>query len=143
MRSVLIFALGFVAGAGCLHLYERHTAGRGGEEAWEAKVDSLFDAFVGGESLEMEEYEDDDITFLETAGECVTDMDRLEVYRVLDSGNAIAFAGVLQVVLLRKRGELLYSGQIVKIPRGYCARQVGVYRPSSYRTYPVVKIDKK
>lgn len=161
MRGVIIFVLGFVAGAGCLYLYERQSAeyrAASAEEAWNARVDSLrnalLDAFVGGVSSIGAKEEDDGITYLDEPGECVTELD-LKVVQVLESGNAIAkgitswlggiarTSGGAEVLLLRKDGDLYYSGQIVKIPKGYCARQVGVYRQSSYSTYPVVRIVEK
>lgn len=160
MRGVFIFVLGFVVGAGCFYLYERRSAeykAEEAEEAWAARVDSLrnalLDAFVGGFSGGGVGEVDDGITYLDTPGECVTDRD-LKVGRVLESGNAIArgvtswLDGValtsgIEVLLLRKDGDLYYSGQVVKISKGYCARQVGVFRESSYSTYPVVRIEKK
>ncbi len=165
MRGVFIFVLGFVVGAGCFYLYERRSAeykAEEAEEAWAARVDSLrnalLDAFVGGFSRggagEVDGGEvDDGITYLDTPGECVTDLD-LKVGRVLESGNAIArgvtswldgmaIASGIEVLLLRKDGDLYYSGQVVKIPKGFCARQVGVFRESSFSTYPVVRIEKK
>lgn len=134
MRGVFIFVLGFVAGAGCFYLYERRSAeykAEEAEEAWAARVDSLrnalLDAFVGGFSGggdgEVDAGEvDDGITYLDTPGECVTDRD-LKVGRVLESGNAIArgvrswldgvaIASGVEVLLLRKDGDLYYSGQV-------------------------------
>lgn len=161
MRGVFVFVLGFVVGAGCLYLYERKSAeyrAASAEEAWDARVDSLrnalLDAFVGGFSGSGWKEEDDGITYLDKPGECVTDQD-LKVGRVLESGNAIAqgitswlngvalTSGGVDVLLLRKDGDLYYSGQVVKIPKGHCARQVGVYRQSSFSTYPVVRIERK
>lgn len=115
---------------------------------------ALLDAFVGGFSSNGVKEEDNGITYLDNPGECVTDRD-LKVVQVLESGNAIArgitswFDGIAltsggaEVLLLRKDGDLYYSGQIVKIPQGYCARRVGVYRQSSFSTCPVVRIGRK
>lgn len=71
-------------------------------------------------------------------GDCVSRRN-FEVQRVLDSGDAIAaeitfsYSGMIQtsdlkVLVLAKKGSHYYNNQILKSPKGKCARQIGNYK---------------
>lgn len=71
-------------------------------------------------------------------GECVS-RNSFEVQEVLESGDAIAsevifnYSGHIQtsdltVMILAKKGSHFYNNQIVKAPKGKCARQIGTYK---------------
>lgn len=77
-------------------------------------------------------------TLFEKPGECVS-RKNFEVQKVLDSGDAIAleiretisghvFTSDLEVLILAQEGSNFYNNQIVKAPKGKCARQIGNYK---------------
>ncbi|MCM1451221.1 MAG: hypothetical protein NC102_03100 [Clostridium sp.] len=94
------------------------------------------------------------ITLFDKPGECVSRRN-FEIQKVLDSGDAIAleihdniaghiFTSDLEVLFLAKDGNSFYEKQIVKVPSGKCARQIGTYkyehRYSDTKVIPIVKI---
>ncbi len=99
---------------------------------------------------ELKEVKDKNITLFDKPGNCVS-TSYFKVSQVLDSGMAIAteidmkyypdyiMAHGVRVVFVNHEGDHFYDEQIIKIPNGKCARQIGVYKYYS-RTYPVVDI---
>ncbi len=95
------------------------------------------------------------MTFFEQPGECL-DAKAFEVMQVLDSNYALAheikWNYVLEryvptdllVLVTNDNGEYYYDDQIIKIPKGKCMRQVGIYkyqtRMEIEKTVPIVKI---
>lgn len=82
-------------------------------------------------------------TLFEKPGECVS-RKNFEVQKVLDSGDAIAleiretisghvFTSDLEVLILAQEGNNFYNNQIVKVPKGKCARQIGNYKYQPYK----------
>ena len=89
-------------------------------------------------------------TLFEKPGECVS-RKNFEVQKVLDSGDAIAleirenisghvFTSDLEVLILAQEGSNFYNNQIVKAPKGKCARQIGNYKYQQYGTTKVIPI---
>lgn len=96
------------------------------------------------------------ITLFEEEGECMNG-DSFEVFQVLDSGNALAWEFELEqisqeysyssrtgliVLFLGEKGQY-YDDQVIEIPPGKCAKQIGVYKYNSKsgdKTVPIVSI---
>ena len=89
-------------------------------------------------------------TLFEKPGECVS-RKNFEVQKVLDSGDAIAleiretisghvFTSDLEVLILAQEGSNFYNNQIVKGPKGKCARQIGNYKYQQYGSTKVIPI---
>ena len=94
--------------------------------------------------------------FFEQPEECINDY-KIEVFQALEPGYALAYPqkrdytmdiSTLTVVLLYSPDEKpFYDNQVVLIPKGYCARQVGVYKYVTKeqipKTVPIVQIMEK
>lgn len=89
-------------------------------------------------------------TLFEKPGECVS-RKNFEIQKVLDSGDAIAleiretisehvFTSDLEVLILAQEGSNFYNNQIVKAPKGKCARQIGNYKYQQYGSTKVIPI---
>lgn len=90
------------------------------------------------------------ITLFDKPGECVSRRN-FEVQKVLESGDAIAnevtdsyngyvVTSNLEVLILAQEGRSFYDKQIVKAPKGTCARQIGNYRYQKYGQTKVIPI---
>lgn len=94
------------------------------------------------------------ITLFEQEGDCVSE-NSFEVFQVLDTGDALASeiehgisvaTGV--TVLFKNDGKnSYYDDQVIKIPSGKCAKQIGVFKYKSNggleKTVPIVEIQNK
>ena len=74
----------------------------------------------------------------------VVDSQSFRVFQVIKAGNALAY-GYKGMVVLLIAGENThyYDDQIIKVPSGKCARQIGTYQyetKNGYKTVPVVEI---
>lgn len=89
-------------------------------------------------------------TLFDKPGECVS-RKNFEVQKVLESGDAIALeitetisghvlTSDLEVLILAQEGSNFYNNQVVKAPKGKCARQIGNYKYQSYGTTKVIPI---
>lgn len=89
-------------------------------------------------------------TLFDEPGECVS-RKNFEVQRVLESGDAIALeisdqlSGLvitsdLEVLIQAQKGSNFYDNQIIKTPKGKCARQVGTYTYQKYGDTKVIPI---
>lgn len=89
-------------------------------------------------------------TLFDKPGECVS-RKNFEVQKVLDSGDAIAleirdatagyvFTSDLEVLILAQNGSEFYDKQVVKAPKGKCARQIGNYKYQKYGDTKVIPI---
>lgn len=89
--------------------------------------------------------EDSDLILFDKPGECVS-RKNFEVQQVLESGDAIAleigetisghvFTTDLMVLVLAKEGDSFYNKQILKAPKGKCARQIGTYKYKMFGDY--------
>lgn len=90
------------------------------------------------------------MTLFDKPGDCVS-RKNFEVQKVLDSGDAIALevidssSGIvltsdLKVLILSQEGSNFYDKQIVKAPRGKCARQIGTYKYSEYGITKIIPV---
>lgn len=163
MKNLALIALGFLLGVGAARTYYAHRPAGGDEgggtgvpATWGAAVDSLARALAGALARVVvaggaPEDVDDGITFLKTAGPCVTDAD-LEVQGVLAGGAVVAraishrgrgsTANGVDVILPRDADKGYREGQVIEMPPGHCARQVGVWR-GRYTELPVVRIERE
>ncbi len=95
------------------------------------------------------------ITLFEKEGECVSS-NSFEVFQVLDTGDALAneieprlsVATGVTVLFLNNNGQAsYYDDQVINIPAGKCARQIGIFKYKSNagmeRTVPIVEIRDK
>ena len=89
-------------------------------------------------------------TLFDKPGDCVS-RKNFEVQQVLESGDAIALeireivsghilTSDLEVLILAQEGSNFYNNQIIKAPRGTCARQIGNYKYQEYGTTKVIPI---
>lgn len=93
--------------------------------------------------------EDKGVIYFEEAGECISE-NPLEVFQVLERGAALAKEKLGGynisdlVVLIVSENDYFYDDQVIEIPKGKCARQVGVYNyvtnGGMSKTVPIVEI---
>ena len=93
----------------------------------------------------VENKQDSRITLFDESGECISRKD-FEVQEVLPSGDAVAmeineiisdciFTSDLKVLILADEDSHFYNHQIIKTPKGKCARQIGTYIYAEYGDY--------
>jgi hypothetical protein len=94
------------------------------------------------------------ITLFEKEGECISE-NSFKVFQVLDSGEALAnevkqgylIPTGLTVLFLNEDGLSYYDDQVIKIPSGKCAKQIGIFKYSAKsgmeKTVPIVGIRNK
>ena len=94
------------------------------------------------------------ISLYETEGVCVSD-NSFKILQVLDSGDALAVEiepGIsvptgVTVLFLHDSNKSFYDEQIIQMPTGKCAKQIGVFKYKSNagmdRTVPIVDIRDK
>ncbi|HEY9544035.1 hypothetical protein [Prevotella sp.] len=113
---------------------------------------------VGGVvSSNSKEYSDNNgIELFEKEGDCVSE-NSFKVFQVLDSGDALAnemgqgfeadIPTGLTVLFLKENGRSHYDDQLIRVPSGKCAKQIGTFRYSTKsdieKTVPVVRISNK
>ena len=129
MKKLLIFIAGMVSGI--LLLF-------------------LISLFVANQSS------NDGLRLIEEEGECVS-TNSFQVIQVLDSGSALAreiekdyftsTATGITVLFLNEGNSSYYDEQIIKVPRGKCVKQIGVFKYNTRmdieKTVPVVAIREK
>lgn len=87
----------------------------------------------------------DKMTLFDEPGECISRKD-FEVQEVLPSGDAVAmeinkiisdciFTSDLKVLILADEDSHFYNHQIIKMPKGKCARQIGTYKYEEFGDY--------
>ena len=96
------------------------------------------------------------MTLFEKEGNCISE-NSFEIFQVLDTGDALAnelepgtslsIPTGLTVLFLCEYGQSYYDDQVIKIPSGKCAKQVGVFKYISNagieKTIPIVSIRNK
>lgn len=95
---------------------------------------------------------DNGITMLEHDGDCVSS-NSFEVMEVLENGNALAvekvpfysddvFSNGIIVLFLADENKSFYDEQKIKVPKGECAVQIGIYKyyDGTNKTVPIVTI---
>lgn len=91
-----------------------------------------------------------EITLFAKPGDCVS-RKNFEIQNILESGDAIAleisetFSGHvltsnLEVLMLANEESPFYDHQIVKVPQGKCARQIGIYKYQQYEKKKIIPI---
>lgn len=126
-KNILIFVAGMVTAVVILYIIA---------SCIEPKTKS-----IGGRSYQ----ERAGVTLFDEPGDCV-ECQEFEVFQVLPSGDALADGKLssLDVLFLEQDGKSYYDGQVIRVPEGKCARQIGVYRYESKggfdRTVPIVEI---
>lgn len=85
----------------------------------------------------------------DSEGECISSTE-FYVFRVLENGNALAHEiyydyEPIVVLFLAKNNHSYYDNQIIDIPYGKCAKQIGLYKYTApdnitKRTIPIVEI---
>ena len=93
---------------------------------------------------------DDGRTFFVEPEECIVERGSLEVFQYIGNGAALvkrknaSYNDDLIMLLQADENVEFYDEQVIKIPAGKCARQVGVYkyknRMDMLKTVPIVKI---
>ncbi len=110
----------------------------------------LISLFVANQSS------NDGLRLFEEEGECVS-TNSFQVIQVLDSGSALAreiekdyftsTATGITVLFLNEGNSSYYDEQIIKVPRGKCVKQIGVFKYNTRmdieKTVPVVAIREK
>lgn len=146
MKQILTFFTGMLLGA---LLYHGILTTLQGEE----KETSTSTETVACEEAEAEE-DKDMITFFDSPGECIGTY-KYEVTSVIEPGYALAnelsnefgidTSTFRSVLIYDSKKKPFYDGQIVVIPKGYCARHIGTYKYGyeGAQTAPVVQIMKK
>ena len=124
MKKVLIFIAGIVTGAILMLV-----------------IAALIGNSSNGESS------NNGMTFFEKEGDCISE-NNFEVFQVLDSGDALAnelsISTGLMVLFLCDEGKSYYDDQVIKVPEGKCAKQIGTFKYSTKagfdKTVPIVSI---
>ena len=113
MKKVLIFIAGVVTGAILMLV-----------------IAALIGNSSNGESS------NNGMTFFEKEGDCISE-NNFEVFQVLDSGDALAneidelsISTGLMVLFLCDEGKSYYDDQVIKVPEGKCAKQIGTFKYS-------------
>lgn len=104
-------------------------------------------------SLLLVKSSDNGVTIFDKPGDYVKG-NQFEVFQVIESGAALAnteeilshrtsiFTGPV-VLFVNDEGKHYYDDEVIKIPSGKHARQIGIYKYSTkigYKTVPIVKI---
>ena len=124
MKKVLIFIAGVVTGAILMLV-----------------IAALIGNSSNGESS------NNGMTFFEKEGDCISENN----FEVLDSGDALAneidelsISTGLMVLFLCDEGKSYYDDQVIKVPEGKCAKQIGTFKYSTKagfdKTVPIVSI---
>lgn len=134
MKNGLVFLLGFISGIIFTFVMMLYVAKQSVDEVVE-KVDN-------------------GMTFFEQPGDCVS-TNQFEVMQVLDDNYALAYEQKYEEYLGYMRTDLLvlvtndegiyyYDEQTIKVPKGKCMRQVGIYKYQTkledWKTVPIVKL---
>lgn len=85
--------------------------------------------------------------YFDKPSKCISSSE-LNVMQVIDDYSAIAMEDFMTLMLIENpKGEYFYDGQTIKCPKGYCMRQVGVFKyltvENHLKTIPIVRISKK
>lgn len=110
---------------------------------------TLFLAFFWGMSGTSEN-DTGELKMFDEPGECIS-TNNFKVQKILESGDAIAVEiaiaspGVditsdLEVLIPAQKGSEFYDNQIIKTPKGKCARQIGTYTYQKYGDTKVIPI---
>lgn len=126
MKQVLIFILGIITGS----------------------VMTLLFGYFAFDS-ESSETKNLGLTLFSENGDCIPVRDELTVTQVVESNLALAesvfYTDRLLVMLTNNEGIQYYDDQKISIPKGKCARQIGIFKYNTLldieKTVPVVVIE--
>lgn len=145
MKKWMIFVIGLVAGFAIAFLIDL----LGGKDSSEPQKKEKVEAKAEKEP-EPEPEEDDGITFFDEPGEILNDKS-FKVFQVVAKDAALVkckskydmYLGTTCLILNRE-GKLYYDDEIIKVPQGKVARQMGVYqypnRDGMIKTVPIIEI---
>lgn len=145
MKKWMIFVIGLVAGFAIAFLIDS----LGGKDSSEPQKKEKVEAKAEKEP-EPEPEEDDGITFFDEPGEILNDKS-FKVFQVVAKDAALVkckseydmYLGTTCLILNRE-GKLYYDDEIIKVPQGKVARQMGVYqypnRDGMIKTVPIIEI---
>lgn len=134
MKKGLVFLLGFISGIIFTFVMMLYVAKQSVDEVVE-KVDN-------------------GMTFFEQPGDCLSS-NQFEVMQVLGDNYALAYEQKydeylgymrtdLLVLVTNDEGVYYYDEQTIKVPKGKCMRQVGIYKYQTkledWKTVPIVKL---
>jgi len=128
MKKFLIFIGGFVAGI----------------------IATIFVAFVMVSGAKNHVDSSLGLTVFPEKGECITIEKEIQVFEVLEPNMALAGTGYnirsgFVVLLVNYEGKTYYDKQVINIPAGKCARQIGIYKYidniERVKTLPAVVIE--
>jgi hypothetical protein len=99
---------------------------------------------------EIVDEKDDGVTMFDEPGEIFSETS-FRVFQVLEKGAALVSGntkygtyGGINCLLINREGKLYYDDEIVKVPQGKVAKQVGVYqypnREDMIKTVPIIMI---
>jgi len=107
--------------------------------------------FIGTNIIQEQEEEDQKTTMFEEPGD-VIDVKSFKVFQVVEEGKALVhgesesssglFIGAVYM-LTNDEGKLYYDDEIVKVPKGKEARQIGIFEYKAnlgQKTVPIVRI---
>ena len=109
---------------------------------------------IGIVNSDQDEGSNEDTIWFEHPGECISDY-KFEVLQALSPGYALAtefernnysddIATGITVLFYSPDEKPFYDEQIIKVPKGKCARQIGTYRyptkSGNIKTVPIVQI---
>lgn len=130
MKNALIFIAGMITGGGLLFF--------------------VF-VFILSSTFFNNEIQNEEKTLFEKEGEYVSD-GPFKIYKVFESGDALAeelrndsefaISTDLRVMLLGNEEKSYYDNQIIRVPVGKCAKQIGVVKNLG-ETLPIVAIRDK
>jgi hypothetical protein len=93
------------------------------------------------------EYELEGLVLFKKTGECITNRN-LKIFQTIRQNVALAqigrFPNETLVLLVNYSGQVYYDDKKIAIPKGQCARQIGIYQYETNlkyaKTVPVVEI---
>jgi len=141
MKQIIIFAAGLITGCALTFLVLMYSRSSAPEK--EKAEETVTEVDVSNEGTDK--YGNYHKFFDEPAD--VIESQSFEVLQALSGGAALVraddYLGV-KCLLMNDEGKDYYDDQIVKVPAGKVARQIGIYRYKNYmgleKTVPIVKI---
>ena len=107
--------------------------------------------FIGANIIQEQEEEDQKTTMFEEPGD-VIDVKSFKVFQVVEEGKALVhgesesssglYIGAVYM-LTNDEGKLYYDDEVVKVPKGKEARQIGIFEYKAnlgQKTVPIVRI---
>lgn len=89
------------------------------------------------------------LTIFPEKGECIETKTDIKIFQVLEPNIALAETGEysnrIMLLLVNDDGKSFYDDQMVKVPKGKCAKQIGTYKYTTKvgfdKTVPAVVIE--